>query len=56
MGKEIVAALSSARQDARDAAAAAAAPKMAVTCPYCGATTTPDANGRCEYCGGAIGA
>ena len=27
-----------------------------ITCPYCGATTTPDASGCCEYCGGAIGA
>ena len=32
----------------------AAAPKAAVTCPYCGATTTPDASGCCEYCGGAV--
>ena len=31
-----------------------AAPKTAVTCPYCGATTTPDVNGCCEYCGGAV--
>lgn len=33
---------------------AAAAPKAAVTCPNCGATTVPDANGRCEYCGSAL--
>lgn len=33
---------------------AAAAPKTAMTCPHCGATTMPDANGRCEYCGGAM--
>jgi hypothetical protein len=25
------------------------------SCPYCGATTTPDASGCCEYCGSAIG-
>ena len=37
-------------------AAAAAAPKMAVTCPWCGATTMPDANGCCEYCGGSVNA
>ncbi len=54
MGEEIKAVLTQVRQDVRDAAAAASAPKMAVTCPYCGATTMPDANGRCEYCGGAI--
>lgn len=54
MGREIKDALMSARQQVRDEAAAAAAPKAAVTCPYCGATTTPDASGRCEFCGGAI--
>ena len=42
------------RQQVREEAAAAAAPKAAVTCPYCGATTTPDASGCCEYCGGAV--
>ena len=30
------------------------ASRTAVTCPYCGATTIPDANGCCEYCGGAV--
>ena len=39
----------------RENIAAAAAPTTAVTCPWCGATTIPDANGCCEYCGGAIG-
>ena len=34
---------------------AAAAPKKPVVCPYCGATTTPDAAGNCEYCGAFIG-
>lgn len=52
--QEIKEALTQVRQDARDQAAAANAPKMAQTCPYCGATTTPDASGRCEYCGGAV--
>ena len=33
---------------------AAAAPKTAVTCPHCGASTIPDENGRCEYCGGSV--
>lgn len=28
--------------------------QQAVTCPFCGATTLPDAQGRCEYCGGAV--
>lgn len=39
----------------RENAAKAAAPKVAVTCPCCGATTIPNAQGCCEYCGGAIG-
>ena len=55
MGDEIVKALTEYRANARAAAAAAAAPKTAVQCPYCGATTIPDASGRCEYCGGAVG-
>lgn len=46
--------LTSVRQAMRDEAAAAAAPKMAVTCPHCYASTIPDASGRCEYCGGAV--
>ena len=52
--KEIISAIMDARQSARDDIAAAAAPKAAVTCPWCGATTTPDVNGCCEYCGGSI--
>lgn len=55
MGEEIKAALLQIRQQTREVAAAAAAPKAAVTCPYCGATTTPDASGCCEFCGGAVG-
>ena len=54
MGNEIVKALTEYRTNARAAAAAAAAPKTAVKCPYCGATTIPDESGRCEYCGGAL--
>ena len=54
MGQEIREALLQVRQQAREEAAAAAAPKAAMTCPYCGATTTPDASGCCEYCGGAM--
>ncbi len=54
MGQEIVNALSQARQEIRDEVAAQSAPKMAVTCPWCGATTVPDASGCCEYCGGSV--
>ena len=54
MGEEIREALMTNRQQARDGMAAAAAPKEAVTCPWCGATTTPNASGCCEYCGGSL--
>lgn len=54
MGKEIKQVLTSVRQQARNEAKAAAAPKQAVTCPWCGATTLPDASGCCEYCGGSV--
>lgn len=54
MGEELKQSLLQARQQQRDRAAQAAAPKAAVTCPWCGAATLPDANGCCEYCGGAV--
>ncbi len=50
MGEEIRDTLLQVRQDVRDSAA----PKTAVTCPGCGASTVGDANGRCEYCGCAL--
>ena len=53
MGEDIRAALTNARQQVRDEAAAARVPKQAVVCQCCGASTIPDENGRCEYCGGA---
>ena len=54
LGLEIKRVLTEARQAGRDAAAAAVAPKQAVNCPWCGATTLPTANGCCEYCGGSL--
>ena len=37
------------------AAPAAPAPANApVVCPYCGATTTPNGEGCCEYCGAPV--
>ena len=54
IGKEITEALTNVRKQVRSDIEAAAAPKTAVSCPYCGATTIPDANGCCEFCGGAI--
>ncbi len=55
MGEEIKKALTEVREQVREEAEIAAAPKTAMTCPWCGATTIPDANGCCEYCGGAMG-
>ena len=54
LGEEIRQVLTQVRRDVREKIEQAAAPKTAVTCPYCGATTTPDASGCCEYCGGAV--
>ncbi|MBR5268176.1 MAG: hypothetical protein IKU20_08290, partial [Lachnospiraceae bacterium] len=54
MGREIEKIFNASRNQIRKEAAEASAPKQAVTCPYCGATTTPDASGCCEFCGGAV--
>lgn len=54
MGMEIKEALTSIRAQVRQEIDQAAAPKAAVTCPWCGATTTADASGCCEYCGGSL--
>ena len=54
LGEEICAALTQVREAVRENMEAASAPKQAVTCPFCGATTTPDASGCCEFCGGAV--
>lgn len=54
MGEELKKALMEAREQVREEAAQAAAPKIAVTCSCCGATTMPNANGCCEYCGAPV--
>ncbi len=54
IGQEIRDALTQARQEVREQYAAENAPRKAVTCPWCGATTIPDAAGCCEYCGGSV--
>lgn len=54
MGQEIKSSLEKIQQDVRDNIEASNAVKTAVTCPNCGATTIPNANGCCEYCGGAV--
>ena len=51
MGEEIKNIFTKAREQVREAAK----PKMAMVCPLCGATTTPDENGCCEFCGGPLG-
>lgn len=54
MGNQMKDALTTVREQARTEAAAAQMPKQTVTCPWCGASTTPTENGCCEYCGGAL--
>jgi len=56
MGNEIVEILTGARQTIRDEIDEAAAPKAAVICPFCKASTVPNAKGCCEYCGSPLGA
>jgi len=51
---EIKELFTSVREAEREAVAAANAPKTAVVCGACGATTMPDASGCCEYCGSPI--
>ncbi|MDO4538771.1 MAG: DUF4428 domain-containing protein [Coriobacteriales bacterium] len=54
IAKEIHAALTDLHKGVQEARVAANTPKKAVVCPHCMATTMPDANGCCEYCGGAL--
>ena len=54
MGNELKEAVDKMREDTRAEVIEQARPKTAVTCPWCGATTVPDASGCCEYCGGAV--
>ncbi len=54
IAEEIREALLEVRANVREDIAAANAPKVAQTCPLCGATTTADAHGRCEFCGGSL--
>jgi hypothetical protein len=54
IGNEIKEKVDGMRKAVRQEIKAKNAPKTAVTCPYCGATTFPDASGCCEYCGSAL--
>ncbi|MBR5343443.1 MAG: DUF4428 domain-containing protein [Oscillospiraceae bacterium] len=56
MGNEIKQTLDRMRTDLRKEINTQKAPKTAVLCPHCGATTIPDANGCCEYCGSTVNA
>jgi hypothetical protein len=47
---ELAEIVESLRQNKEEKAAETEA-KAPVKCPHCGAVTTPDANGCCEYCG-----
>lgn len=51
LGEDIKAALLGMPQDG---GAAPVQEPVEVVCPWCDATTVPDANGRCEYCGGEL--
>jgi hypothetical protein len=46
--------LTEVRQEVRQNVVAANTPKTVQLCPQCGATSIPDTNGRCEFCGGAM--
>jgi len=54
IGLEIRDVMSGIRNEVREEIEAAAAPKVAVTCPNCGASTIPDDKGCCEYCGASV--
>jgi len=54
MGQQIKEAVDRMRREGREAAAAQNASQAAVVCPCCGASTVPDENGCCEYCGSAL--
>ena len=56
LGNEIKETVLAMQSSTREEIEAQNAPKEAVTCPWCGATTFPDASGCCEYCGGAVNA
>jgi hypothetical protein len=56
LGNEMKRTVDGMRQEIRAEVRAMNAPKTAVTCPWCGATTIPDASGCCEYCGGSVNA
>lgn len=51
---EIKRLLTEVHTEVRQAAKETSIPKTSVVCPSCQATTVPDAQGRCEFCSGAV--
>ena len=54
MAQELKDTLLQVQTQIREEAKAADAPRVPVICPHCMATTVPDANGLCEYCGSPV--
>ncbi len=51
MANDIKRVLTQAREEVREERLAANAPRIPIVCKCCGATTVPDINGCCEFCG-----
>ena len=51
LAEEICNALTDLRQKSREELTVK---NETVTCPHCGAPTSPGPDGRCEYCGGSL--
>ena len=54
MGNEIAELFTNKQTEKIETITAANAPKASVKCTACGATTLPDAQGCCEYCGSPL--
>ena len=54
ISKEIKEILTKVREDVREDVEAGVVIRGPVVCALCGATTTPDRSGACEYCGGPV--
>ena len=54
LGQQIVDALTQVREQVRQSAEQANAPKQSVKCPCCGAVGVPSADGTCEFCGSVL--
>lgn len=54
LGDEICRFFTGLQQKIREEKVEAAAPKIKVICPHCGASTEADANGCCKFCGAPL--